>query len=134
MPRDTSASLLVPTAVASIPHPDFRALINGVFKHSGEWFFGTMTGTGATLDSPTLPFDPAMVILLNETDGSVHIATPTTGTAKGMSIKLAAAWMSTVGITIGVKKFTLGTDADLNGAADVIHFAALGVRDLGGSS
>lgn len=112
---------------------DAIQIARGLFKHGVECAAGTVAGTGASLDV-VCPFDPAVVIILNETDGSVHIATPTTGAAKGMSIKAAAAWMATVGITIGDKKFTLGTNADLNAAADVLHWVAFGFRDLSPSS
>jgi hypothetical protein len=134
MARESYSLLQIPESTEQIPHPDWRAIANGMLKHGSEMFFGTMTGTGAALDSPTLPFDPAMVLVYNLTDVSVHIKLPSQAGAVSLAIKAAVSATAANGITLGVKKFTLGTDADLNAAADVLHFVAIGSRDIGGSS
>ena len=131
--RDTYAKTQLPTSVASIPFPDFKSLVNTMLKFGLEAYICDMEGTGALLDSPALPFDPAGVLVFNETDQSVHANFAGFGAAKMMSIKAAAAWVATDGITLGTKKFTLGVNADLNAAADVLHCVAFGQRGIGGS-
>lgn len=134
MAREQYADSQIPLPKESIPFADFSTLINGILKFGTETFMGTMVGTGASLDSPALPFDPAIVMIFNETDRSMHFATPTTGAGKCFSIKAAVAFVASGGITIGTKKFTLGTDADLNAAADALHFVAIAARPVSGGA
>ncbi len=122
------------TGVSATPYLPTTNLALDLLKHMGEIFMGTMTGTGAALDSPALPFDPAIVIIINETDLSIHIHAPSMAAGEAAEIKLAVAFTAADAITLGVKKFTLGTHANLNAAADVLHFIAIGARNLGGSA
>lgn len=113
---------------------DAVEIARGLFKHGGEMFCGTTTGTGSAIDVPT-PFDPAVVILFNETAPCLAIKMPSM--AGDDSIKIVAAgtmtYVTSNMITLGVKKFTIGSDADINTAAEVTHWIALGARDVGGS-
>lgn len=132
-----SASVLPDKAVNSVPYIDFR-MLSAALAHVGEFYFGSVEGTGAALEVTGLPFDPAVVILLNETDPGIGIYTPSMAAAKGVKLTDAPAltFMAANGITLGAKgerKFTIGADADLNGAADVIHYVAIGSRGVGGS-
>ncbi|MDQ3170286.1 MAG: hypothetical protein M3Q55_09140 [Acidobacteriota bacterium] len=134
--RESFAETQIPTTGrAGIPYPDYHKIVQGLLLHGAEMFFGTMTGTGAALDSPALPFDPAMVMIINQTTLCKGIKLPSM--ADDDFYKEVAAGTATYdtagGITLGVKKFTLGTDVELNAAANVIHFVAFGAKSVGGS-
>lgn len=134
--RESYAELQKPTSKQNIPLPDFDQVINKLGLYAVEMYFGTMTGTGASLDSPTLPFDPAAVFLVNQTQASAWWKLPTM--ADDDTLKVVTAGTQTYdaagGITLGTKKFTLGTDAQLNAVSDAIHFVAIGQKGKGGSS
>jgi hypothetical protein len=134
--RESYAELQKPTSKQNIPLPDFDQVINKLGLYSTELYFGTMTGTGASLDSPTLPFDPAMVLVINQTQVAWFLKLPTMAdddTAK--TVTAGTFTYDAAGcITLGTKKFTLGTDAQINTASDVIHFVAWGQKGKGGSS
>lgn len=136
MARESYAQTQIPeNGKAAIPYPDYHKIVQSLMLHGAEMYFGTMTGTGASLDSPALPFDPAMVLIVNQTTVCRGLKLPTM--ADDDFYKEVAAGTGTYdaagGITLGVKKFTLGTDAELNAAGNVIHFVAFGARDVGGS-
>lgn len=137
-PRISNTAHVLPDkAVQSVPYIDFRAL-SAVLAYAGEVFFGHVTGTGAPLAVTGLPFDPAAVLLVNVTDPTLGLYLP--GMAAASVVKLTDAPALTVpvadGVTLGAKgerKFTIGADTDLNVAAEVIHYIAIGGRGVGGS-
>lgn len=116
-----------------IPYPDLIELARYYQQAGVEAFAGNMVGTGAALDSPALPFDPAMVLLVDETQNVLAIKFPSQPTDTATTVKAAAVGAAAASITLGMKKFTLGTNADVNTVADVIRFVAIGFRDQGGS-
>lgn len=136
--REQNFDVLRPTdGKSDIPYPDVTTLALHLLKHSAEAYSGSVTGTGAAIEVAT-PFDPAVVILINRTAPALMIKTP--GMAGDDSFKAITAgtlsYVTANGITLsraGGKGFTIGTDADLNTAAEVVEYIAFGFRDLGGS-
>lgn len=122
----------VPTSKKDVPYADYLTLINSLMLHGCEAFCGKYTGTGASLDVLT-PFDPGVVIVYDHTQLALTIKLPTLLTDVAAQMILAVAEV-TAAITLGTGKFTLGTNAGVNTAADVCHFIAFGVRPTGGGS
>jgi len=117
----------------AVPYPDWRQFINGAMLRTAEAVSGTVIGTGAALDVPT-PFDPAVVMTVNETDGSFAIKMPGQPGATALVQKAGATTPAAANaITLDTGKFTLGTNADVNTAADVIRWTAWGFSALGGA-
>jgi hypothetical protein len=86
---------------------------------------GAITGTGANLDVRTVGFRPRRVELINLT-GLVTAEWVDT-MADGTGIKRVTAGdmtAMTVGITPLSDGFRIGTDADVNGAGEQIHWVA----------
>lgn len=129
-----SASALPANAIESVPYVDFRTL-GAVMQAVSEVFYGTITGTGADLDT-NLPFDPVEVRIFNETQLEKHESLPSL--AAGESIQTITDGTISLngadGITLGAKgerKFTTGSAVHAN--SDVLHFVAIGSRGVGGS-
>ena len=103
----------------------------------GQIQVGTTTGTGAAINIE-LGFNPAIVFLINETDPGMLIWTSMMADAEALKLTDAPAltFPTTNGISAyagsdtpgseAAKGFTIGADADLNGASDVIHWIAIG--------
>lgn len=103
----------------------------------GHMATGVLTGTGAAINEP-LGFTPSFIIFINETDPGIFMWSDTMASAE--ALKLTDAPALTFPTTNGVsayagsdtpgseasKGFTLGADADLNAASDVIHYIAFG--------
>jgi hypothetical protein len=109
-----------------------------MMAHVGEVFCGTVEGTGALLEV-ACPFDPAVVIVWNEDDPTLGVHLPSMAAAHMLKLTDAPALTHAAvdGITrgaFGEKKFSIGADADLNVAAETLHFVAIGSRGLGGSA
>lgn len=137
-PRISNAASVLPDkAVNSVPYIDFR-MLTAALAHMGEMYFGSEVGTGAALEVTGLPFDPAAVLAINVTDPTLGVHLPSMAAASMLKLTDAPALTVPVadGITLGAKgerKFTIGADADLNVAAEVIHYVAIGTRGLAGS-
>lgn len=100
----------------------------------GQIATGTVTGTGAALNVE-LGFAPKFIILINETDPGMFMWSDqmadaemakltdapalTFPTANGISAYSGTAATEGAG-------FTIGADADMNAASDVIHYVAFG--------
>lgn len=96
---------------------------------------GTVTGTGAAINVE-LGFTPALVLLWNETDPGLFIWSSKMADAEALKLTDAPAltFPTSNGISVyagsatagseASKGFTIGADADLNAASDVIHYAA----------
>jgi len=133
--NSASASVLPAKPVESVPYVDFRTLL-AALGYAGEVFFGSVVGTGAPIEV-ACPFDPAAVLLVNVTDPTFGLYLPSMAAASVMKLTDAPALTVPVadGITLGAKaarKFTIGADADLNVAAEVIHYVAIGSRGVTG--
>lgn len=122
---------------SAIPYTDITTLALHMLKHSAECFSGSVEGTGAALEVE-LPFDPAVVLLINRSAPALAIKTP--GMAGDDCLKQITAgtlsYITANGVTLSIadgKGFTIGSDADINTAAEVIEYVAWGFRDLGGS-
>jgi len=90
---------------------------------------GVITGTGALISVTKIGFQPSVVKLYNVTGGSFAFWAEDMGA--GAMLKQKAAVTTAVaaggaGITALANGFSLGADADLNAAADVIHFECWG--------
>lgn len=121
------------TGASHIPYADLVEMANYYFQNGMEAFAGKIAdATGAAMDVTT-PFDPAVVIIFNETDLSVHAVTPSVAAGKSFEWKADVALNAANGITLGTKKFTIGTAANLNALHDVLHWIAFGFRDQNGS-
>lgn len=95
---------------------------------------GTVTGTGSAINVEC-GFVPKRVEIINETDPGFYVWTDTM--ADGEMQKTIGAGTTTFESSGGIsaytgavgsasKGFTIGTDADMNGSSDVIHYFALG--------
>lgn len=92
---------------------------------------GTATGTGSAINV-SCGFTPKRVEIINETDPGYYVWTDTMADAEMQ--KTIGAGTTTFETTGGIsayagtssaaKGFTIGTDSDLNGASDVIHWTA----------
>jgi hypothetical protein len=131
--RNLFAMLQSWTGKQDTPYPDQKKLLNTLLLHMGELAAGTVVGTGAALDITT-PFDPGAVILWNETKVALWLKFPTQADDDSVIVTTAAAADAAGGITLGTLKFSLGTDANINSASDVIHWIALAFRNMDGSS
>lgn len=130
--RNSYAQTQIPTGKADTPYLDSTKLVMGLLKRMSESQGGSVTGTGAAIEI-ALDFDPAAVILFNRTAPCLAIKFPGMTTDTGMKLTgvpalTASAAICTLG-TLGQKKFTIGTDADVNTAAEVIEWIAFGFSD-----
>lgn len=137
--RESYAETQIPTeGKDAVPYPGWREVVRKLGLHGAELFFGETVGTGAALDVGT-PFDPAAVLIYNLTRPALFLFLPSMTAGHVAELAAVATQAQVVvavaanGITLGTKKFTIGTDADLNTIADVIHYMAIGARDVGGS-
>ena len=115
--RTTMASLL---AESEHPYADVRPLASALTRTS-QVYFVTVTGTTASLDVD-VPGDPLSVQVTNTNNGCV--GSKDYGMAGAFANKFKAsddsqAYADAM-ITLGTGKFTIGTDADLNTAHDLI--------------
>lgn len=85
-----------------------------------------LTGTGAAI-SVDVGFEPYRVEVFNETQicRALHIRGMDAASAHKVSDNGAGTadseYITSGGITLGSRGFSIGTDADLNTASDVIH-------------
>ncbi len=97
--------------------------------NSPQFFTAKLAGTGAALNVNT-GFTPRCVIALNLTQLSLTVWTDTMDQAKGLQIDDSGAdttnilALASAGISSSSQGFSLGTDAALNTASDVIHVLA----------
>ena len=100
--------------------------------HKGHIVTGTLTGTGAAIDVQ-LGFVPQHVRIVNETKlsklewfntmaNASGIKTVTAGTISKITTGGVSPYAGAAG-TAGAG-FTIGTDANINAASDVIHYFA----------
>jgi len=89
---------------------------------------GAFTGTGAALNVDTVGFKPGKVELLNRTGlVSAHWTTEMGDGAAFKNINhdtAQNAFVTTGGITARASGFSVGTDADLNTAAELVYWVA----------
>lgn len=95
---------------------------------------GSTTGTGAALNVE-VGFSPKVVVIINETDPGMYIWTDTMADAEmqKMTDAVALTFPTSNGVSAYAGAiaatgtgFTIGADADMNAASDVIHYVALG--------
>jgi hypothetical protein len=130
------AKTQLPLPKNALPYPSYIDLIRGLFQLAGEMVTGSVASTGAGIDVVT-PFDPAAVFLFNRTGLAWSVSSPSMTSGDGLvSITNGDMTFEVAGvITLGEKKFTIGTNADLNPVgAEVIHYGAFGSRPVQGSN
>jgi len=91
-------------------------------------FYGAVTGTGAALDVRTVGFRPKEVELLN-TDGLATLKwTDSMKDDEGLKEITTGtkSFLASNGVIPLSDGFTMGADADLNAAGEVVHFVARG--------
>jgi hypothetical protein len=106
------------------PYPDMRTLAQAL-TNAGQLQTGTVTGTGASLDVDTAG-NPRVVIIVNATD--IGAGVKISGMAGAYALKVLdtpAVSYANAMITLDTGKFTIGSDADLNGSGDTIVWMAL---------
>lgn len=96
---------------------------------------GTVTGTGAALNV-SLGFSPKVVAIINETDPGLYLWTDTMANAEMLKLvdsTVALTFPTSNGVSTyagsiaaNPKGFTIGADADMNAASDVLHYIAIG--------
>jgi hypothetical protein len=97
--------------------------------HRSAPFTKTLTATGAAMNVDC-GFRPKFVLVLNLTTLCVSMASDTMTAAHAVQINDTGADVTNVlaitsaGITMRPKGFTLGTNADLNTASDTLHVIA----------
>lgn len=100
-------------------------------QQCGHIAVGTITGTGALI-TESLGFSPKFVEIYNATKNTraVMVATMIAGTGQKVvdsgTGTTDLSMMATTGITLTSNGFTIGTDANINANADVIHYLAIG--------
>lgn len=121
------------TGKTDVPYPSKTELVRAIMASMCEAAAGTIaSATGASTDV-VLPFDPAVVFVWDLTKLSLNIKLPTQPTDVAIQIILAAASVAGC-ITLGTLKFTIGTNANINSAADVLHWCAFGFRGNTGTT
>lgn len=134
MARKSNAQTQIPTGIQDTPYLDSTKVVQGLLSRMSESQAGSVVGTGAALDV-ALDFDPAVVILIDETQNVVAIKHPGQPTDEATTIKAAVVGSVPATITLGAlgeKKFTIGTNADVNTIADVVRWVAFGFSATGG--
>lgn len=133
-PRNSALAAVIPDLLDrdSGPYLDYRTLLVA-FAQMAELFIAAATGANAAIDV-ALPFDPALVIVINETTLKtfIHPATMAAAAMFQMATDGTLSKVSTNGITFGAKaarKVTLGTSVQTTN--DVLHVIAFGNRGLG---
>ncbi len=135
-PRVSNAVSKLPfTALEGPAYVQFRDLL-AAFAHTAEVFCSSPTAAGTAI-TVNLPFDPALVIVINETGPTMHFSPPSLAAAGTFRITSAGAIskITTNGITRGAKAartVTLGTSIQTTN--DVVHLIAFGNRGLEGGS
>lgn len=88
--------------------------------------FGTVVGTGSAINIRTVGFRPQVVEVYNVTDLCHAKWTKTMADASAFKTITAGTitFITSDGITPLSNGFTLGADADLNAAAEVVHWIA----------
>ena len=136
MARVSAAEAQIPaTGAASVPYATHRELVNGLFAHSAEAFVAEGVGAGgAGVEITGIPFEPAVIVLSENTGPLLQLQFPTaggkvdinaiTGAAAGEAI--AAAVQQPDGTWSIQLTTTLAPDGD---TASLICF---GVRDVAG--
>lgn len=108
--------------------PFFPGIASGSFAASGA----AMTVGPETTDDvqdTSLEFDPAVVLIANETTGCLFLSVVSPA-GKAWKLKAAdntIAFVAADALTLGTRQFTVGVEGDLNNAADQIRYVALGV-------
>lgn len=129
--RESHAEQQIPQdGAASVPYADQFEIARALMGRGAECVAGTVTGTGAALDVEDLPFDPAAVFLVNAT-GPFALHSPSMPDDSALKVTSDAAFITSDGITLGNKKFTIGADSDINVDDETIHWMALGFSDQG---
>jgi len=137
--RESYAETQIPTAVASVPYADHKTLIRGILKHNVEAFYGTVTCENPIGDLVVAtPFDPSHVVVFRFTEAGAPVKMEAIA---GMTVEhgmktIAAGTFSLItslGITLGTKQFTIGQDTGIQVATAVLRFVAYGARDVNGS-
>ena len=93
---------------------------------------GSIAGTGSNIDLRIVGFKPRRVVVYNVTSGDMLTWLDTMGDGKGRKQLAAgtASFLATLGITplaqdtAGNAGFRIGTDADINVAAEILHWEA----------
>jgi hypothetical protein len=131
--------LNVPPGKNDVPYATKLELVRSILANNAEVAAGTVTGTGAAFDV-ALPFDPGFVWACKTAGTGAPVqAIKHPGLPDDDCIKTVAAGTVTVDtaglITLGgngQKKFSIGTDADLNENAQPIRWLAIGFRNYNG--
>lgn len=132
MARTSYAESRIPEGIESVPYLDSTTVVRDLLKRATEAQSGGVTGTGAAIEV-ALDFDPAVVILFNRTAPCAAMKLPGMATDNAMKIVTAGTVSFSASVcTLGVGKFTIGTDADVNTVAEEIEWLALGFSALDG--
>lgn len=129
-------ALNVPPGKNDVPYASKLELVRSILANNAEVCAGTVTGTGAALDV-ALPFDPGFVWACKTAGtGAPITCIKHPGLADDDTILMLAAGTTSIDtaglITLGAdgaKKFSLGTDTQLNEAAQPIRWLAIGFRN-----
>lgn len=116
----------LPTSVEEVPYPNWTQTVNLLMGKMAEIAIVAATGAGTPVEVSTT-FDPAVVLVLNQTDNQVtlYMRGMTANTARDLATGLSVA----NGVTLGAEgefKATLG--AGVQGAADSLLVALIGAR------
>lgn len=134
--RETNFALQLPASPKdSVPYIDFRTLLVALGSVA-ELFCKQVTGVGIALDV-VLPFDPAVVLIINETTLAYfwHLPQMTAAHAFKQITAGTLSKITTNGITYGAKgshTVTLGTGVQTT--SDVVHVLALGNQGIAGGA
>lgn len=140
---DKLGSILTNPLFPAVGPDEILAMLRGIFPSLPGIIHGQAAGTGAnivigrvagggvTVVNAALTFDPKLVLVWNQTDPGLflHVAGMTAAHMAKLTDAPALTHAAANGITIDTTAgtITLGTDVDMNGAADALHYFAIGV-------
>jgi hypothetical protein len=133
-PRNSALLAVVPDQLDrdAGPYLDYHTLLTG-FAQMAELFIAAAVGAAAAIDV-ALPFDPAIVLVINETTLAMfwHLPTMAAAAAFKQVTDGTLSKLTTNGITIGAKAAkTVRLGTSVQTTSDVLHVIAFGNRGLG---
>ena len=115
---------------ARLGHDKTFAALLAALGDVPETAVGEYTGNGGTKQDIALTFIPSSVEVYCQTTGGVSCVGIASASVNGYSWKLKAGTQTFAAqcilFTAGAKKFSIGTDADLNANASVYSYVAYG--------
>lgn len=138
--RETAREIAIKTPVETPIYQDQRQIVRNLGSHLPEAFMGQVTGAGgAGGDLENVPFEPALVEVINEGGGTPtwhKFAYPAGGSALGVSVAAAAADGTANAPTltqVAEGDWTVGLNTTVAPDGETCTVIVYGFRDVAGS-